>query len=493
MQIDLAELAYSMWQADEEKTRQRNVLLARDYFEGDVDLPLTDRQLQYLGYKKESKSFSMNFCRPVVKAVCERLIVKGFDSSDKLFSDWASQLWQRGRMDARSAAVHLASVRDGEYFVIVSWTAEGRVMFTPHERYTDPQIEDGTGYGCRAVYPDDDPSQVMSYAVKRWTGSGADPQGKKTTRQRMTVYFPERIERHVMGKGGTWEPYREDGQAFPTPWVDGQGKPLGIPVIHFRNSDGRSELWDAIPLQDAIHKAALDLLAAQDTAGFPLLIARGFNLTTDGAPPESDGSNLLKLAPGSWIGTPDATQDVGRLEGAALDKMLQVLDSFIVKLAQVTDTPISRFQMTGQVASAETQKQQETPLLAKVRQRQTIFGDAWEDCLYMARRLANVYGNAGLDEAALIETQWEPAAARDESAELERLALKGKKLGIPKVQLWHEAGYTDAQIATMLTEPEMIQARINVQLQQLELAQAQAAGMIPEATSAGPDGGAPVQ
>lgn len=493
MQIDLAELAYSMWQRDEEKTRQKNVLLARDYFEGDVDLPLTDRQLQYLGYKKESKPFSMNFCRPVVKAVCERLIVKGFDSSDKLFSDWAVNLWQHGRMDARSAEVHLASVRDGEYFVIVSWRADGHILFTPHERYTDPTVEDGTGYGCRAVYPDDDPSQPMLYAVKRWTESVTESQGKKTTRQRMTVYFPERIERYAMGKGGTWEPYREDGQAFPTPWVDGLGRPLGIPVIHFRNSDGRSELWDAIPLQDAIHKAALDLLAAQDTAGFPMLIARGFNLTTDGALPLSDGSNLLKLAPGSWIGTPDAAQDVGRLEGADLDKMLRVLDSFIVKLAQVTDTPISRFQMTGQIASAETQKQQETPLLAKVRQRQTIFGDAWEDCLYMARRLANVYGNAGLDEAALIETQWEPAAARDETAEVQRLAVKAEKLGVPRIQLWRELGYTDAQIAAMLNEPEVAQTRINVEMQQLELAQAQAAGMNAEATSAGPSGGAPIQ
>ncbi len=306
MQIDLAELAYSMWQADEERTRQKNVLLARDYFEGDVDLPLTDRQLLYLGYKKNSQPFSMNFCRPVVKAVCERLIVKGFDSPDKVFGAWAVNLWQRGRMDARSADVHLASVRDGEYFVIVSWSQEarrGRVVFTPHERYTDPQVEDGTGYGCRAVYPDGDPSQAMSYAVKRWTESVTDAQGKRTTRQRMTVYFPERFERYAMGKGGTWEPYREDGQAFPTPWVDGQGQPLGIPVIHFRNSDGRSELWDAIPLQDAIHKAALDLLAAQDTAGFPMLIARGFNLTTDGAPPASDSSSrrsrLMSSPPGA--------------------------------------------------------------------------------------------------------------------------------------------------------------------------------------------------
>jgi hypothetical protein len=503
MQIDLAELAYAQWQAEEELEQQRNVLLARDYFEGDVELPLTDRQLLYLGYRKSDNQFSMNFCRPVVKAVYERLIVKGFDSADKTFSGWATSLWQANRMDSISSDVALAAVRDGETFVIVSWDAdEKRLIFTPHERFTDPQVE-GSGYGCRAIYPDNDPSQPMKCAVKRWTettgvGYNADAGGSRQTRQRMTVYYPDRLERYAMGKGGEWEPYQEDRQSFPTPWRDQNQKPLGIPVVHFRNSGGNSELWDAIPIQDAIHKSALDLLAAQDTAGFPLLIARGFNLTTDGAIPASDGSNLLKLAPGSWIGTPDAAQDVRRLEGADLDKMLRVVDSLIIKLAQVTDTPVNRFQMTGQIAAAETLKQQDSPLLAKVRSRQSKFGDAWEDCLYMARKLANLYGGAGLNEDSLIETQWEPAEARDETAEIERLAVKAEKLGIPKRQIWKEAGYNDAQIEAMLAEPEISQGRTSAELQALELQQAKAAMTVqertlPEVLNAGRGGGAPVQ
>jgi hypothetical protein len=492
VEIDLAELAYAQWQAEEELEQQRNVLLARDYFEGDVDLPLTDRQLLYLGYKKSDQSFSMNFCRIIVRAVCERLIVKGFDSADKDFSDWAANLWQVNRMDSASSDVALAAARDGETFVMVSFDADAkRPIFTPHERYTDPQVE-GSGYGCRAIYPDDDPSQPMRCAVKRWTETGQDDKGNRQTSQRMTVYYPDRLDRYAMGKGGEWEPYQSDGQPFPTPWRDQNQKPLGIPVVHFINPGGNSELWDAIPIQDAIHKSVLDLLAAQDTAGFPMLIARGFNLTTDGAVPASDGSNLLKLAPGSWIGTPDAAQDVHRLEGADLDKMLRVVDSLIIKLAQVTDTPINRFQMTGQIASAETLKQQDSPLLAKVRSRQSRFGDSWEDCLYIARKLANLYGGAGLSEDSIIETQWEPAEARDETAEIERLAIKAEKLGIPKRQIWKEAGYNDVQIETMLAEPEISQGRTSAELQALELQQARAA-MMPGETNAGRGGGAQVQ
>jgi len=452
---NLAELAYSRWLEGEESEAQHNILLARDYYEGDLDLPLTDRQLQFIGYKREDP-FGMNFCRIVVNSVAERLFVAGFDSPDKAFTDWSSTLWQANRMDTTLSDVHLAALRDGEHFVIVSWDDDaGGIAFTPHERYTDP-IVDGTGYGCRACYADNDPTQPMLYATKRWTETETSETGTgRQTRQRMTVYYPDRIKRFVMGLGNEWEPYREDGQAFPTPWVDAQGKPLGIPVIHFRNVGDKSELWDAIPIQDAINKMSLDVIAAQDSAGFPLLIARGFYLTTDGAAPATDGTNLLKLAPGSWIGTPEANMDVTRMQAADLSQMLAVLDSFIVKLAQVTDTPTSRFQLTGQVAASETLKQQESPLLAKIRARQALFGDAWEDCLYMARRLANLYGNAGLDEEAQIETLWERAETRDETDQLTRLAIKREKLQIPLRQIWKEAGYTEEQIATMLADPEI--------------------------------------
>ncbi len=451
--MDLAELAHAQWREGEERETQQNVLVARDYYEGDFDLPLTDRQLQFIGYKRDDP-FGANFCRVVVNAVSERMIVKGFDSPDKTLSAWANELWQGNRMDAHSMVVHLNTLRDAEYFVIVSIDDQKQLTFTPHERYTDPTVE-GTGYGCRAIYPDDDTSQPMLYAIKRWTETVEDDNGKPATRQRMTVYFPERIERYVMGKAGEWAPYEEDGQPFPTPWLDRQGQPLGIPVIHFRNAGDRSELWDAIPLQDAINKMMLDVIAAQDSAGFPILIARGFYLTSDGLPPASDGSNLLKLAPGSWLGTPEAAMGVDRMQAAEMAPMLAVIDSFIVKLAQVTDTPISRFQLTGQVASSDTLKQQDAALLGKIRARQTVIGDAWEDCLYMARQLANTFAGAGLDESAIIETLWEPAESRDDTVVLEQLAIKREKLNIPLRQIWKEAGYTEEQIVEMLKDPEV--------------------------------------
>jgi hypothetical protein len=477
-----AELAYSAWTAGEEKDRQSNVVLARRYYDGDHAVPLTDRQKEFLGFQKAGgERFALNFCHTVVSALSERLLVSGFSSSDDALAAWAWQAWQQSRMDGVQMRVHDRTVQDGEHFVIVDWDAtQRRAVFVPHPRYTDPTLG-GTGFGCKAHYPDGDPDRAMARASKRWTDRG-EREGKTETRQRMTLYYPERVEKYVlatgMGEAG-WIPFaEEDGGRWPLPWLDSQGRSLGIPVIHFRNNaDLRTELWDAIPIQDAINKTLIDILATADSTGFRMLVALGFIPTTDGKPPEEDGSNYLQVHPGCWIATTRLRTEaqVEALEAADLGPMLELLLELIMDLARVTDTPISRFQATRQIAAEGTLKQQEGPLLAKVRSRQTGFGNSWEDALYMARRLANTFGGEGLNEQELLETQWEQAETRDEKAYLEALAIKREKLGVPLEMIWREAGYSQEQIAEM-RETDEYQARLAQQAMAIEGLQAMRGG-----------------
>jgi hypothetical protein len=454
MTISITELAYLQWLLGEEKTQQENILRAREYYEGDQDVRLTDRQRQYLGFEKGGK-FCLNYCGDVVDSVIERLQIKSFAAPEQAVSEWITQTWAGNRMDAGQRSVHAGAVLDGEHFVIVDWDATTkRIRFYPHPRYTDPSVE-GTGFGCKAHYPDGDASQEMEFASKRWTETTMDESRQRKTLQRMTLYYPDRIEKYVMGNGGKWAQFGEDGQAWPVRWVDVAGQPLGIPVIHFRNPALRSELWNAFYVQDAINKTALDLLAAGDTAGFRILFAHGWIPTIDGKEAASDGKNLLKIAPGQIIGSSAADAALDTIEPTDLAKLEGVLDGWIMRLAQVTGTPVSRFQMTKQVAAEGTLKQQESKLIAKVEDRQVTFGNAWEDCLGVARRMANTFGAAGLDEEAQIESQWNPAAVRDETAELERIVLKREKLQVPLFQVWQEAGYSQEQIDKMLTSPEI--------------------------------------
>jgi hypothetical protein len=447
-------LSYLQWLTKEEEADQKAYQTALDYVNGHQKVPLSERQKAYLGFASDGR-FLDNHCKAVVNAVAERLTVKGFDSEDKAFAQWAWDIWKQPMGARKARGVHMGALAGGEYFIIVDWdTANKQSRFTPHPRFVEANATaGGPGYGCRAHYPDGDVYRPMDYATKRWIEEYMDGALPKR-RSRLNVYYPDRVEKYALN-GGVWAEYNDPGDAaWPIPWKDSQGNPLGIPVVHFANPDQKSEIWDAIPLQDALNKCLLDTLAAADTAGFRILIAKGFMPTTDGKAPAADGSNYIKVAPGMWIGCSKENTDVTPLEAADLSPLLDLHDRLVMEIAKTTDTPLSRFTASKQVAAEGTLKQQEGPLLARIADRQIAFGDAWEQCFYIARKLANTFGGANMPEDSLLETLWEPAAIRDDKLFLEELKIKKDSLSIPLEQLWKEAGYSEEQVADMMATDE---------------------------------------
>jgi hypothetical protein len=99
-------------------------------------------------------------------------------------------------------------------------------------------------------------------------------------------------------------------------------------------------------------------------------------------------------------------------------------------------------------------KQQEEPLEAKVDLRRSLFGDAWEDCLILCRKLQNTFGSqptegepelevtGELDELIEFSTLW-----RQKRTLTELTSKKG--ISVPDEQLWKEAGYSPGQIEAM--------------------------------------------
>jgi hypothetical protein len=132
-------------------------------------------------------------------------------------------------------------------------------------------------------------------------------------------------------------------------------------------------------------------------------------------------------------------------------------------MAQVTRTPIGYFQSSKQVASAESQKQDESPLIAKARDRQTPFGNAWEDVFRMGRKLHNVYGPGGLTEDLGIEIEWEELETRNDR-EVAETAKLHKELGVPEPYVWPMLGYTPEEVQTILDSEEYQSRRAFAQL-----------------------------
>lgn len=445
-----------MTATDEERKHQGVIALARKYYDGEQTVYLTTRQKAWLDLHPGKVQFTVNVSATVVDAVVERLRVTGFDAGQEgaPLAETLWGWWTANRMDAVQTEVHRAAVRDGEAFVLTAWNnATKRPDFVYHPRFVDRQAG-GDAFGMWVEYENDDPFNAAQRAVKQWSEL---IDGKPRTRR--TVFYPERIEKYVFD--GEWRQITDaEGEPWPLPWVTRNGAPLGIPVAHFRNPALRSELVDVIPLQDALNKAWLDILAASDSTAFRMLVVLGFVPTTDGREPAEDGSNLLQIAPGQMLATrkkPGEVQ-ITAIEPASLDPLLQVEERIVQRVAQVSDTPLSRFQFSGQVAAEGTLKQQEAPLIAKIEQRQVLFGNAWEDVADQARWQAATFGEAEIDLETELNTVWAPAAVRDQLAEIE--AATGKRaLGVPEAQLWSELGYDAAQIAEMMAMPE-VQARL---------------------------------
>lgn len=112
----------------------------------------------------------------------------------------------------------------------------------------------------------------------------------------------------------------------------------------------------------------------------------------------------------------------------------------MLEIARISSTPLSRFQVSGQVAAEGTLKQQEAGLIAKVEHKQVTFGNAWEDAMRLAIRLQNTFGAARYPADLPLSTLWSPAATRSERDHLETLLLKAQ-LGVPAETLLAEAGY----------------------------------------------------
>lgn len=418
--------------------RQDQIVIARNYNDGNHNVKLTERLKQFLN---QDFPFRLNMCRTVVSAVAERLRVIGFDSVNTNLIDWATNLWDINSMAAIQEEIYEAALRDGEGFMIVDWDNELlRPRWVFNERYTS-KAAGGNDTGCWMVYEQNDHRQKPLYAVKQWSEI---EEGGDEYQIRRTYYYPDRVEKYV-NTGNEWKTFEAT-----IPWMGPDKLPLGIAAIPFNNKGLRCEAWDAFPLQDALNKTLVDLLSSSDITAFRIFYALGFIPTTDGKTPAADGSNLLKIEPGTVVGTSKSARDAefGAIEPANIAPLMDEAHQIVLWCAMVTATPVSRFISTRLVASESTLKEQEGPLISRVTARQESFKGSWSKCLTLSAKLQTLYGEGAVDIVTKVTPTWADAASRGEAEKMDVLQQK-KALGVPTKQLWIEMGYDNKTIEKM--------------------------------------------
>ncbi len=372
------------------------------------------------------REFALNLCPAVCDAIKDKLKITGFgvrseerDKSRTLSAD-VNEIWRANRMAIRAGEVHKEALKNGDAYVIVWPAADGTVQIFPNSAET-----------CTVGYDEEMPGRVK-WAAKYWR--------TPEKRTRLNLFFPDRIEKFIskdaqdgfLPNAESFIPTVESARSIASKNAEERDEsrtlnnPFGVvPVFHFANnadigSFGVSELEPAIPVQDGLNKAVLDMLVAMEVCAYRQRWAAGIEIQYDkdgnAAAPFKAGIDHLWLAE-----NPDAK--FGDFAAADLEQFLKVKDGFRIDIASVTGTPL--YYLMPQVRgfpSGESLRKAETRFVAKVRDRQEQFGTVWEDVMAFALRIV---GHAN----AAVSTEWEPASPLTEREMLENLKLR-RELGL---------------------------------------------------------------
>ena len=431
-------------------------LALRDYYDGEHPVMLTQRQIEYIGplVDGESFTFAHNLVRSVIDTLRERLNVTGFSVGEEpeegtpeaMLAAQLWEWWEANRMPSQQIRQHRRALRDGYAYVIVDWDNEHQ-----RPRMSLHHVDAGDAEPGVLMHRDPEDENRVLYATRYfYTFNPLEPGA--TGIQRKTVYLPGEIRKYIMGKGGAWQEYSDEGDpSWPLPWVDSTGAPLGIPVFEFANPGG-SEVSQIIGLQNLLNKSWLDIAAAADANGFPLVVAE-YDTSKGMAPLASDDSDIegndeIRLSPGRLIEVDDAT--VKRLEAANLSPMLETMRTIVQTIGGVARTPFYYLMPVGggDVPSGEALKQLESGLVKRAQERHLVFGQAWADVMAFCYRLALTFGPMlpQVDKLS-VNVVWEDANVRNELNEAQT-ATAHKALGVPDETLWLRLGYTPEQVAS---------------------------------------------
>jgi len=421
---------------------------AERYYNGDHDLAFASAKFENT-FGSLFREFALNLCPAICDAVRDKLKIEGFSvfSKSDAFTRSESgtaeavtltdEIWHRNRMDARAGEVHKEALKNGDAFVIVWPDGGGNASIFPN-----------TAASCTVEYDEEDPGKIV-WAAKFWRTR------EKFTR--LNLFYPDRIERYITSKphegilpeAKEFVPFVGPQAASPADPEVARGpravrhiipNPYGVvPVFHFANNAsigefGRSELEDAIPVQDGMNKSVLDMLVAMEFSAYRQRWAAGIEIEYD-----TEGNVVAPFKAGVdhlWISGNEGAR-FGDFETANLDGFLKVKDGFRIDIASVTGTPLYYLLPYGRgFASGEAMRKAESRFIAKVRDRQTSFGQVWADVMQFALRIET-------KPEVFLKTLWEDAARLSEKEELENLLLK-KELGLPSGEALQELGYSNS-------------------------------------------------
>lgn len=395
---------------------------AGDYYEGNVSEVFGSSGMAKV-FRNSPYRTNLNFCRPVVDAVHNRLEIAAVLGVSEEANTVIGDTWDFNELGLDANEIHRRTLVYGDCYVMVWPDEDGNL-----------EISYNTPLTTALVYDPERPKR-KAYAVKMW--ETADD-------TRMNIYTADTITKYVahsktVTEGSDWSVV----ETFDNPFGE-------VPVFHFRTErpNGRPEHMDALNAQDYINKQFITSMIVADYQGAPqryaLSKAGATGETQDFAENDTARENLkgLKNGPGELWFMQDVDK-VGQFEPADPKNFWEPIKDTVRAMASLTNTPLHYFEKTGNVPSGEALRVAEAPLIKKVQDRQVSFGQAWREVFKFVLKVNGIVED--------VQVRWKMVESLDE---LERLdaGLKKRNIGMSTAQVMREDGYDEEVIERVLKE-----------------------------------------
>lgn len=366
----------------------------------------------------------------VVTVVSQNMYVDGYrpKGSDSNAAPW--EVWQANRLDARQHGVHRAALTYGASYVV--------------------------------VMPGKPVPVITPFSPRRLTALYADP-----VNDEWPLYaIEDRIENTAKGKRRVVRIYDDQARYTLSGKVDGTGlsldeggvmrHDLGVcPVVRFVNTDDLDgdgvigEIEPLIDAQDQLNMTTFNLLMAQQYAAFRQRWVTGM------APPQDDNGNPIEpfraRVDGVFVAE-DADTKFGEFAQTDLKGYLDSREATIRHISTLSQVP--PYHLLGQMVnlSAEALAAARDGLDRKIDERESLFGEGWEQTLRLAGLAA---GNTKAWEDTAAQVVWRDTSARSLAQTVDALGKLVTMLGVPPQELWEKIpGVTQTDVARWKTTAE---------------------------------------
>lgn len=382
------------------------------------------RNPNHKGLFERLEKLKDNMCKTVTDAITARLELSGMDSQEETIKNWLDDYFKTNRVVSLAKAVHRDVILYGDAYVLVSppEKTEGTPLIV-HERPYNVAVK----YDYLGV-----PEMAVKWIVEKKTETESTSHYWIYTKD----YIYKRTRPGSVAPGDCDFSHLDYSDATPdikNPW----GK---IPVFHFFNGmrkDAfcRSDLGDVVPLQDALNESLKMRELAAYFNGWRQKWMAGVSIPMDeyGEPVASLKSSMDRI----W--TFDSSDvRVGEFSATDLNNYTNTISDLREEIARVSNVPFHVMGLGGNFPSGEALKTAEAPLIAKINNKQILFGNVWEDVFSFVLELAG-------KESKGITAEWKDTQPHSESEQWQ-IAADKLALGVSETQVLSEMGYTLKQI-----------------------------------------------